>query len=407
MNPVVKRIGLALLSLLLIVYVGVQGYLIFSASLDTITADREIAYETLKTTGVVYRSESVIREKTDGYVFYTVQDGNRVSKSGSIAHVFPSAKDAIAQQELETLDAEIESLVSINAQGSSNRAGLNSINQQINATWLSISRAAHQAAYGDISALHSRLLTLLNKKQLTIGKEDNFDARIAQLRAERAKLAASFQTATATVTSPVAGYFVGSADGFETQFTTDKVNNLSVSDVQAALAAKPSADTTDFVGKIVGDYEWYLACVLPLESAANLKKDLQLEVCMPFVQSEPLRMKVVSLNKAANDEVAVVLQCTYMSAALSTVRREQIEIRLTEHEGILVPDEAIYFNENQEAGVFVQDGNILRFKRIQVLYHNEAERYSVCAQKDEKGYLKLYDRIVTEGEDLYDGKLVR
>ena len=100
MNQVAKRVGLALLSLLLIVYVGVQGYLIFSASLDTLTADREIAYETLKTTGVVYRSESVIREKTDGYVFYTVQDGNRISKDGDIAHVFPSAEDAIAQQEL-------------------------------------------------------------------------------------------------------------------------------------------------------------------------------------------------------------------------------------------------------------------------------------------------------------------
>ncbi len=407
MNPIVKRIGLALLSLLLIVYVGVQGYLIFSASLDTVTADREIVYETLKTTGVVYRSESVIRQKTEGYVFYTVQDGNRVSKDGNIAHVFPSAEDAIAQQELNTLDAEIASLVSINAQGSTNRAGLNSINQQINETWLMISKASHQAAYGDISELHSRLLTLLNKKQLTIGKEENFDNRIAQLRSERAALASSFKSATATVTSPIAGYFVGSADGFETQFTTDKVDGLTVGDVQAAMEAKPSAHPADFVGKIVGDFEWYLACVLPLESAATLKKDLQIEVCMPFVQSEPLKMKVVSLNKAADEQVAVVLQCTQMSAALSTVRREQIEIRLTSHEGMVVPDEAIFFNENQEAGVFVQDGNILRFKRIQVLYHNEIERYSVCAQKDDRGYLKLYDRIVTEGEGLYDGKLVR
>ena len=407
MNPVVKRVVLALLSLLLIVYVGVQGYLIFSASLDTVTADHEIAYETLKTTGVIYRSESVIREKTDGYVFYTVQDGNRVSKAGNIAHVFPSAKDAIAQQELETLDADIEALVSINAQGSTNRAGLNSINQQINETWLSISQSAHQAAYGDISQLHARLLTLLNKKQLTIGKEENFDERISQLRSERAALAASFNTATATVTSPIAGYFVGSADGFETVFTTDKVSSLTVGDIRAALTAEPVIDNTDFVGKIVGDYEWYLACVLPLESAATLKKDLQLEVCMPFVQSEPLKMKVISLNKAADDQVAVVLQCTYMSAALSTVRREQIEIRLTDHKGILVPDSAIYFNEQQEAGVFVQDGNILRFKRIQVLYHNETERYSVCAEKDDKSYLQLYDRIVTGGENLYDGKLVR
>lgn len=407
MNQTAKRILIALLSVLLIVYVGVQGYLIFSASLETITADKQIAYDTVKTTGVVYRSESVIRQKTDGYVFYTVQDGNRVSKNGNIAHVYPSVEDALAQQQLELLDAEIASLTSINAQGSSNRASLNSINQQINQTWLSISRMAQMSAYGEINALHAKLLTLLNKKQLTIGKEENFDKRLAELKTERAALAASFQKATATVASPVAGYFVGSADGFEGVLNTEDAESLTVGDIEQALTLQPSVDGTDFVGKIVGDYEWYLACVLPLENVVTLKKGLQLSVCMPFVQTEPLQMTVVSLNKAADDRVAVVLQCTQMSGALSTVRREQIEIRLTQYEGIVVPDEAIHFNDQHEAGVYVQDGNILRFRRIQVLHHNETERYSVCAIKDDKTYLQLYDRIVTEGEDLYDGKLVR
>lgn len=407
MNPTAKRILVALLSLLLIIYVGVQGYLIFSASLETITADKEIAYDTLKTTGVVYRSESVIRQQTDGYVFYTVQDGNRVSKNGNIAHVYPSMDDALKQQELDLLDEEIASLTSINAQGSSNRASLNSINQQINQTWLAISRSAQMASYGEINELHSRLLTLLNKKQLTIGKEENFNARLSELKTRRASLAASFQKATATVASPVAGYFVGSADGFEGILKTDGVESLTVGDIQQALTQEPTVDETNFVGKIVGDYEWYLACVLPLESVVTLKKGLQLDVCMPFVQSAPLSMKVVSLNKAVDDQVAVVLQCTQMSGALSTVRREQVEIRLTQYEGIVVPDESIHFNEQQEAGVYIQDGNILRFRRIQVLHHNETERYSVCAIREDKTYVQLYDRIVTEGEDLYDGKLVR
>ncbi len=407
MSQTAKRILIVLLSLLLIVYVGVQGYLIFSASLETITADKEIAYDTIKTTGVVYRSESVIRQQTNGYVFYTVQDGNRVSKNGNIAHVYPSVQDALSQQQLDLLDEEIASLASINEQGSSNRASLNSINQQINQTWLAISRSAQMASYGEINNLHSKVLALLNKKQLTIGKAENFDARLAQLRSKRAELATSFQRATATVTSPVAGYFVGSADGFEELLKTDGVESLTVADVEQALTWEPAVDETNFVGKIVGDYEWYLGCVLPLESVVALKKGLQLSVCMPFVQSDPLSMTVVSLNKAADDRVAVVLQCTQMSGALSTVRREQVEIRLTQYEGIVVPDESIYFNDLHEAGVYVQDGNILRFKRIQVLYHNETERYSVCAIKDDKAYVQLYDRIVTGGEDLYDGKLVR
>lgn len=407
MSPVAKRVLVVLASLLLIIYVGVQGYLVFSASLDTITADREIAYESLKTTGVVYRSESVIRQQTTGYVFYTIQNGNRVSKNGNIAHVYPSMEDALAEQALKVLDDEIETLASINAQGSSNRANLSSINQQIKSTWLSISRSAQHAAYGDINDLHAKLLMLLNKKQLTIGKEENFDARLAQMRKERAALAQSFKPSTATVASPVAGYFVGAADGFEGLLQTDGVESLTVADVEKALTLKPSINLDNFVGKIVGDYEWYLSCIFSLEEVTMLKKGLQLEVCMPFVQSEPLKMTVVALNKAADDRVAVVLQCTQMSAALSTVRREQVEIRLRQYDGIVVPDAAIHFNDNQEAGVYIQDGNVLRFRRIQVLYHNAEEKYSVCAPTDDKAYVQLYDRIVTEGESLYDGKLVR
>ena len=407
MHPIAKRVLVIVASLLLIAYVGVQGYLVFSASLDTVTADRHIAYETLKTTGVVYRSESVIRQQTNGYVFYTVQNGNRVSKNGNIAHVYPSMEDALAEQALEELDAEIETLASINAQGSSNRANLSSINQQIKTTWLSISRLAQHAAYGDINELHAKLLMLLNKKQLTIGKEENFDAQLAQMRKERAVLAQSFQPSTATVASPVAGYFVGAADGFEGLLQTDGVEGLTVADVEKALTMNPAVSGEDFVGKIVGDYEWYLSCVFPLEEVTMLKKGLQLDVCMPFVQSEPMTMTVVALNKAADDRVAVVLQCTQMSAALSTVRREQVEIRLKQYDGIVVPDEAIHFNENQEAGVYIQDGNVLRFRRIQVVYHDADAKYAVCAKKDDKTYVQLYDRIVTKGEGLYDGKLVR
>ena len=203
MNPVWKRVLIVLASVLLIVYVGVQGYLIFTASTDTITVDKEIAYETIQTTGVIYRRETLLYEEADGYVFYTVQDGNRVSKNGTIASVYPAMEDALKQQELDRLDAEIASLTSINAQGSSNRVGLSSINQQIDAAWLELSHVTQLNAYGNVEELHNTLLSLLNKKQLTIGREENFNARIAQLKSKREALAQSFTPSTALISSPV------------------------------------------------------------------------------------------------------------------------------------------------------------------------------------------------------------
>ena len=407
MNSITKRILVVVASLILLLYVGVQGYLIFAATLETVTAENETAYDTFKTTGMIYRDEAVIQQQTNGYLFYTVENGNRISKNGKIAAVFPTVNDALKQQEWELLDEEIKALQVINAQGTSNRANLSGINQQIKETWLLLSQTTQAAAYEGINDLQVKLLTLLNKKQLTIGKEENFNARIAALQQQKKNLESSFQRSTATVSSPVAGYFVADTDGFEGMLKTNKVESLTVSDLETVLNAEPSPLGGTCIGKVVGDYEWYLTCILPLDRITTLKKDMQIEVVMPFVQNEPLPMRVVAVNKSSDDRAAVVLQCMHMSSALSTVRREQIEIRFKRIDGLRVPDEAIQFNEQDEAGVFIQAGNSIRFRKIHVIYHNEEKGYSVCEKKDDKSYLRLYDKIVIQGENLYDGKLVR
>lgn len=367
---------------------------------------RATAYQTLEATGVVYRDEMVITQTAGGYLFYTVTNGDRVAKQGKIADVFASESDALAQQQLDALDAELESLASINAQGTSNRANLAAINQQLNQTWQKLTSAARKNEITGIASLRSRLLTLLNKQQITVGRVENFDEQLAALRAQRTALAKSFKAASSGITAPVAGYFIGEMDGYESLCATKGVTSLTVAQVQKLLnEAAPTAPTG--IGKVVEDYEWYLACVLPLEQAATVKMGAQLEVRMPFVSSEVIPMQVVAINKDTDGNAALVLQCTQMNQALSTARIEQVEIRLQQYDGIRIPDSALYFNEDQDPGVYVQAGNVLAFRRVRVLYHDANEKYSVCEITEDKKYAQLYDKIVVKGEKLYDGKLVR
>ncbi len=406
MKPIVKRILVIAAALLLFVYVGYQAYMIFRPQLETETVTRVTAYQTLETDGIVFRDETVITEQPNGYLFYSAENGSRVSRGGKIAEVFASEADALAQQELDKLDAEIASLVSINAQGTSNRANLSAINQQIDQTWLEITTAAQSMAFGTMEELRSRLLTLLNKQQITIGRVENYDERLSAMRAERKTLAASFQAASGKVTAPVAGYFISDLDGYEGYLDVDDATGLSVAEVRQALAHTPQSVSTG-IGKIVGDYEWYLACVLPLSQAAELKAGATMEVRMPFVSSDAIPMQVAAINKDTEGNAALILKCTHMNQALSTVRVEKLEIRLKQYDGIRIPDEAIHFNDLQEQGVYVQVGNVLAFRRIRVLYHDANDRFSVCEVTDESGYARLYDKIAVKGENLYDGKLVR
>lgn len=181
---------------------------------------------------------------------------------------------------------------------------------------------------------------------------------------------------------------------------------MTPEDVNKAMSESPSGSTAG-IGKVVGDYEWYLACVLPVEQAAQLKEGTELTVRLPFVVNQAIPVRVAATNKSKEGQVAVIFESSQMSKELSSIRIEEVQIQMKEYEGLRVPDSAMQFNDRQEAGVYVRVGNALVFKRVNVLYHNENDRYSICEQTNEDGYLKLYDNIVVGGKDLYDGKIIR
>ena len=117
-------------------------------------------------------------------------------------------------------------------------------------------------------------------------------------------------------------------------------------------------------------------------------------------------MTVYASNKDNNGKMAVVFRCDYMSAELSTIRQEPMQIQLVKHTGLTVPKRAIVIDENQQAGVYVRSGNVVAFRKINQLYSEPAD-YVVCEDISESGYLKMYDDIIVGGRDLYDGKIIR
>lgn len=406
MDTFLKRLITVLVALFLLVYVGFQAYQILNTTIEVETVGSYKVYETIETKGVAIRNETVVSQGADGYLFYTTENGGRVAKNGAIARVFPSENDAFLQQQLDLLDEEIETLRAINAQGTSDRANLSGINKQISRAWMAAVEGAQSPAFLNMPELRSDLLALLNKQQITIGRVENFNDRLAALTSARDALAGSFSKSTSEIRSPIAGYFVSRIDGYESMLTVEQAADMTPEDVSRALT-EPAAGAASGIGKVVGDYEWYLACVLPVEQASQIKEGTELTVRLPFVLNQAIPVRVTATNKDREGQVAVIFESSQMSKELSSIRIEQVQIQLKEYEGLRVPDEAIQFNDNQETGVYIRVGNALVFKRIKVLYHSEHDRYSICEQTDESGYLKLYDNIVVGGKDLYDGKIIR
>lgn len=406
MKQLFKNIGTFLVSVVLLAYVLLQIYPMLYSSITTETVYTYSAYETLNVDCVAIRNETPVPLNTSNYVFYTVQNGTRVANGGTIAQLYAGKQDALTKQRLEEMDVEIASLKEIQALGASGVASLSILDTQIDRAMAELVDAGSAATLTEIHDLRQRLLGFFNKKQTVTGKTTDFSARIQALEQQRATLAGGYKAAVGTVKAPVAGYFVDHVDGMEGVLTVKDVDKMTTDNVRTALSGEMAAASTAYAGKIVSDYSWYIVCVVPGSYAATLAKDKQLNIRLPFVTDEEIPVKVVGCNRDDAGDLAVIFECVNMSEALSSIRKESLEILLVEHSGLRVPKRAITTNAAQEVGVYIRSGDIVRFRKIEQKYSDAAD-YVICEQRDEDGYLRLYDDIITEGTNLYDGKLIR
>ena len=412
MSPAAKRVVSLVVGLFLLAYVGYQAYLMLYTSVELETVESHTVYETLDVQGIAIRDEKVIGETASGYVYYEIKNGDRVAKGGTIANVYSSEEVALVQKDIEEIDAEIASLQSMQLQGVSGTSDLEAINKQIKLTQADILECVRAGEYEQAADLRTDLQQLLNRKQIVVGTVPDFSERLSELKSERKELAAKLEKSTRAITSPAAGYFVSATDGYETVMSYEDVTDLTVSDVETALNGEVSTDHAG-IGKVVGDYVWYLACVVPQDKLSLISEGQALQIRLPFVTEEivPVTVKRVNTDVGAG-KAMVLLECSYMSEELSSVRCEEIRILLKEYTGLYVPDRALHFTGDNDSGVYVRVGNVLAFRHIKVLYYDETGRFSVCEAEvrpeegDSRSYLKLYDDMVIDGKGLYDGKVV-
>ena len=370
MNLVVKRLITVCISLLMLVYVGYQAFAVLYESTAFETVVRHSVYDLLDVQGIAIRNEQVLPRADAGYLYYTVNNGDRVSSGGTIAEVYPSESDAALYREIAYIDGEIETLQTLQKQGTAGKTNLDAINRNIHDTQRDI---VTTMLSGDLSGLRTtrdKLLQLLNRKQVTVGKTTDFTARITALSEQRAARYAQYAPATHTVQSPVAGYVVSQVDGYEELLSYPNALRLTADSVRTVMNTTPTVSEGAYVGKVVGDYEWYIACIVPTEKLAHISLGGEMDINVPFVSGDTFPVTVAAINKSG-DEAAVILRCDYMSEELSSARCEQVQLVLTEYTGLYVPDAALHFNEENQAGVYVRVGNLLRFRRVETLYYSE------------------------------------
>lgn len=374
------------------------------------------AKDTIETTGIFLRDEMVI--KNDSYnsnnLKYLLSDGEKVSRNGAIAEVYPSAKNAKISYKIDDLNKEMEILEKLNFTKYNISKGINFINSQINdeiKNWL--------VSFGNSKFLESReckqkILYLLNERQIVLGKNIDLDEKIKELCEEKSKLLSSFSKSSSVINSPESGDFINYTDGYEDFLSYKDILNSDLSSAEFEKISSSSHKDKDIhtIGKIIKSEDWYIICNISEEEAEKIRIGEEVKVNIPSSESFSQIPCVISMLEKKNnsDDFVLVVSCNYMDKNLARVRKENIKITLNEYSGLKVKRSAIHKYSGSESdgelGVYVKVGGYLKLKRVKPLFWGETE--VICSYNSEEAlddfYLQIGDSVVDKGTNLFDGK---
>lgn len=403
MNTVVKRILTVLVSLILLFYVGYQAYAVLYNPIRTMRVYSGTYEDLICTNAFVIHDEQVINKKADGVIDYVKEDGESVAKGGEVAAVYRTAEDAATQRKIQQLNGQIQQYKQMGSSAEAESIDIDAMSLEIQKSFLQLSKDADNSDIDNIRNDSSSFLSVLDKKQLATGEIKDFNSQINKLQKQVAALTNKAGAQTGTINAPEAGYFVSQTDGLENAFETKNVLSITAKQVGNLLSEK-STRSADAVGKVITGFASYIVCKVDENDIYKLHVGNTVSLRFLLSSEGEVPVTVVAISKDSSG-CAVVLKCDYMTGALAVIRRQTVEIVADSYTGIKIPDSLIHI-VNGEKGVFVRNGNLALFRKISEIY--SAQGYVVSSVDTAKqDYVQVYDEIIENGDDLYDGKIIK
>ncbi|MFV0498156.1 MAG: HlyD family efflux transporter periplasmic adaptor subunit [Candidatus Fimivivens sp.] len=388
------------------IYTGVR-YFYSPYRTETVFSYTVSDYYRAKT--VVVRNERLLPQQLDdsGVVSYVKSDGAVVIPGSVVAKVYTDTSQLRSQLQIEHLDNEI-ALLGEAQQTSARLLGADIVSGQVNDTVGGIVDATIRCDISDIYDARNRLQLLLGKYRISTRRDENYNERIAYLQQERKRLMSEISQPIKSVTIDAYGYFCSSADGYETQLTTN-FEALSIDDYKRAINGTMNPEPTNTIGKVQQGHDWYIVLVAEKDEVERFVEGAMINLDFNIQNCNDIPASVYRVLPDESGDAVVVFKMNYINTALINLRRADVDVNLNSYTGLRISKQALRY-AGQTEGVYVKNGSLITFKPIKRIY--TSEHFVLCttpsSNEDDIDYepINQFDEVIVEGTDIYDGKIV-
>lgn len=399
----IKIIAIVVALCLLSSYIIYQIIRISKAEMETQFALSETVYKVIETKSFVLRDEEFITSSASGTTVSFADNGERIALGDTVSIIFNSDDDATSYLKITELKESISHYEELSGQGNFQAMNIDSMTSKIETELVDYLEAINSRDYLNAIEYADSFRDSVTGKQIAIGEKLDFTDQLTSLQAELDELEAVHYSYT-EVKSDKAGYFICESDGYENILNYDDLENIDASDVENAINSTPGSINNNIIGRVVGSFNWYFMCVVDSSEIVALEENSEIYVNVPYQGIERLPVKVHKIGDRNADKVLLVLSCDLMNESLSDLRIEDIEIVTEEYTGYKIANSAIRTVDGVK-GVYVVRGNLVGFRKINIIY--SSDNFSIVNNPEGRDdYIKLYDKVVTKGVEIYDNKLV-
>ncbi len=355
--------------------------------------------------GFYVRDERLVSYNVGGVISYTHPDGSKIAKNSVIAEVYSSQKDLAIQQEIEELTARRDILEDAQALVGADSSQLESFSNQIYEKHSEIMQYLYDGDYKSASSLKSDMLNLQSKREIVKGTETSYDEQISYIDSMIEERRALISHTPTEISIDAAGYFVSKVDGYEDILNTETVFDLTREQIEKILSeGETQGNPSGVIGKLIDGYKWYLVAILNTVRLGTVFEGAQVTL---RIGSSPRNVgaRIVDMRRQEDGSSICIFECDTFSSDFVDGRVTQVKLLMDSYQGIRIPTEAIRIDENNQIGVYTQNGVEVVFKRVRQMI-SEEDYTLVENTSGQDGFISLYDTIIVSGKDLYDGKII-
>lgn len=337
-----KKTIIIITLLIVIIYAIIMVIRLLKNPTSTFLVEKGQIYQEETATGYIIRDEQVIKgENYKNGMAQIKTEGERVAKGEAIFRYYSNGEETLVKK-IEALDSKIDEAMKNNNDvlPGDTKVLENQITQKIESVH-------NESDLQKIKEIKKEMTTDITKKAKIAGDYSPAGSYLKKLIDERSGYERSLNSGAEYIVAPESGVVSYRVDGFEEILTTKNFSNISKGFLESLnLKTGQIVATSDESGKVINNYECYIATCLNSEYANSAELGDTVKLKLP--SGNEVNAEIVQINVQNENNVVIVFKIEKCVEELIGYRKISFDVIWWSYSGNKIPNNAIQYEQKGE-----------------------------------------------------------